>query len=118
MAKNPCDFAANISGYRATVGLPNCLFYQELMEAYPQTKVLLTVRDPESCHESASQTILSGPKAASSYMARLFFGLIENELPGGHEDQHDVDADGHEEEEDADEDAPGGGPGHTQQEHQ
>jgi hypothetical protein len=52
---------------------------------------------PESWYESASQTILGGPKAASSYTARLFFGLVENELPVGHENQHDVDADRHEE---------------------
>jgi len=34
-------------GYQATTDWPACIFYQELMNVYPDAKVLLTVRDPE-----------------------------------------------------------------------
>lgn len=68
-------------GYRATVDFPGCVFYRELMEAYPQAKVLLTVRDPESWYESASQTILGGPKANSGFAGRVFFAVAEKTVP-------------------------------------
>lgn len=44
-------------GYQATVDWPACSFYKELVEAYPEAKVLLSVRDPEKWYESVSDTI-------------------------------------------------------------
>ncbi len=44
-------------GYLATVDWPACTFYRELMEKYPDAKVLLTVRDPEKWYESTNSTI-------------------------------------------------------------
>ena len=38
--------------YDATLDFPTCFFYRELMEAFPEAKVLLTVRDPERWFES------------------------------------------------------------------
>ena len=38
--------------YTATLDFPTCFFYRELMEAFPDAKVLLTVRDPERWFES------------------------------------------------------------------
>ena len=40
------------SDYQATVDFPGCVFWRELTEAYPEAKVLLTVRDPEKWYES------------------------------------------------------------------
>src|SRR3979411_1012948 len=34
-----------MAGYQAAVDWPTCAFYEELMQAYPDAKVLLTVRD-------------------------------------------------------------------------
>jgi hypothetical protein len=36
------------------------MYYRQLMAAYPQAKVVLTVRDPEGWYDSARQTILRG----------------------------------------------------------
>jgi Sulfotransferase domain len=53
----PVDWDRLFAGYRATVDLPGCVFYRELMENYPQAKVILTVRDPERWYDSVRQTI-------------------------------------------------------------
>jgi hypothetical protein len=53
----PVDWDKLFAGYRATVDVPSSLFYRELMEKYPEAKVVLTVRDPERWYESARQTI-------------------------------------------------------------
>lgn len=44
-------------GYQATVDWPAAFFYQELVEAYPDAKVLLSVRDGESWARSMRNTI-------------------------------------------------------------
>lgn len=43
--------------YRATVDWPSCTFYRQLMQRYPQAKVILTVRDPDEWYDSAYETI-------------------------------------------------------------
>jgi hypothetical protein len=51
------DWEEMFTGYRATVDWPGCSFYKELMEAYPNAKVLLNVRAPDKWYESARNTI-------------------------------------------------------------
>ena len=51
------DFKALLAGYRATVDWPACLFYRELLALYPEAKVLLSLRDPESWYDSVHKTI-------------------------------------------------------------
>ncbi|MGI9048168.1 MAG: sulfotransferase family protein [Rubrobacteraceae bacterium] len=46
-----------LGSYRATVDWPGCTFYEEMMGAYPDAKVLLSVRDPERWYESTRNTI-------------------------------------------------------------
>jgi hypothetical protein len=53
----PVDWDRLFAGYRATVDVPSCLFYLELLKKYPEAKVILTVRDPERWYDSAHQTI-------------------------------------------------------------
>lgn len=43
----------------STCDFPHCVFYAELADVYPDAKVVLTRRDPESWYASASQTIFS-----------------------------------------------------------
>jgi hypothetical protein len=49
----PVDWEELFRGYRATVDWPGAAFYEELMERYPDAKVILTVRNPERWYESA-----------------------------------------------------------------
>lgn len=53
----PVDWEELFGGHRASVDWPGCTFYKELMEAYPEAKVLLSVRDPERWYESTKNTI-------------------------------------------------------------
>lgn len=51
------DWDKLFEGYQAIVDWPGCTFYQELMQRYPDAKVLLSVRDPEKWYASALNTI-------------------------------------------------------------
>ena len=53
----PVDWKRLFEGYQATVDWPGCTFYKELMNVYPEAKVLLSTRDPEKWYESCCQTI-------------------------------------------------------------
>ncbi len=53
------DWPAIFEGYRATVDYPGCTFWRELAAYYPDAKILLSVRDPESWFESVRETIFS-----------------------------------------------------------
>lgn len=48
------------AGYRATVDYPGCTFWRELVAAYPNAKVILSTRNPDSWFESVNSTIF-GP---------------------------------------------------------
>jgi hypothetical protein len=51
------DWGSLFNGYQSTVDFPACIFYKELLEVFPNAKVLLSVRDPERWYESTRHTI-------------------------------------------------------------
>ncbi len=53
----PVNWSALYKGFKATVDFPGCLFYQELIRAFPDAKVILTIRDPEAWYDSTFSTI-------------------------------------------------------------
>jgi Sulfotransferase domain len=65
----PVDWEELFSGYQATVDLPGLAFWRELVDAYPDAKVLLSVRDPDQWYDSVERTIL---RAASQRSAPGF----------------------------------------------
>ena len=67
----PVDWDRLFAGNRATVDLPGCVFYRELLEKYPEAKVILTVRDPERWYDSARQTIYFARNAFPRWAAVL-----------------------------------------------
>jgi len=77
----PVDWEVVFSGYEATVDWPGCFFYKELMQAYPDAKVLLSVRDPESWYDSAWSTIARGPRSGATPARSLFFRLAQLAVP-------------------------------------
>jgi hypothetical protein len=58
-------------GYRAAVDWPAAAFYEDLMERYPDAKVILTVRDPDGWYDSARSTIYNVQRIASSPILSL-----------------------------------------------
>jgi hypothetical protein len=82
-------FEQIFDGFSATVDFPACIFWRELMETYPDAKVLLSVRDPERWYRSTQETILSphfvkhmagGPfgKIGSGLIGRFFDGELHD----------------------------------------
>jgi len=52
------DWREVLKDYKAGLDLPINLFYKELMEVFPEAKVLLTVRDPVSWYVSVRDSIV------------------------------------------------------------
>jgi hypothetical protein len=61
----PVDWGELFAGYNAAVDWPACSFYAQLMDVYPEAKVLLTIRDPETWYESVQNTIYPTSKDES-----------------------------------------------------
>lgn len=61
LAGEPVDWEAVFRGFRSTTDVPGCLVYRQLAERYPEAKVILSLRDPESWFASTQATIL-GPR--------------------------------------------------------
>ncbi len=51
------DWDALFADFAASVDWPGCYFWQQLVEHYPDAKVLLTVRDAERWYQSVRDTI-------------------------------------------------------------
>jgi hypothetical protein len=68
------DWDELLAPYRAAVDWPACRFYRELAEHYPEAKVVLTLRDPDTWFESAASTIfprITRPDAPDDELAQL-----------------------------------------------
>ena len=52
------DFARLFADFSATVDFPACIYWRELMQLYPDAKVILSTRDPEKWFQSTQETIL------------------------------------------------------------
>ena len=51
------DWSEVFEGYRAAVDWPPCAFWKDYYHIYPDAKVILTVRDPDSWFDSVMNTI-------------------------------------------------------------
>jgi hypothetical protein len=77
------DWEGFLAGYEVAVDWPACSFYEELMQAFPEAPVILTVRDPAPWYESTRSTIhglrwlTTGP-----FPVRAAFALAGPFVPG------------------------------------
>jgi hypothetical protein len=69
------DWDEIFAGYRATVYWPAAAFWREILDHYPDAKVILTVRDPERWYESARSTIFRTAVIAATPPGRLLLYL-------------------------------------------
>jgi len=51
------NFAKLLADYGSGVDVPFCIFWKEIFEAYPNSKVILTIRDEEKWYKSCYDTI-------------------------------------------------------------
>jgi hypothetical protein len=78
---NQTDYELLFKGYQSAVDYPACAFYQELLDQYPNAKVVLTVRDPEQWYESVKKTIYSAsPKSAAEIIRIIFLSLTNRHV--------------------------------------
>ncbi|MEV5829377.1 sulfotransferase family protein [Spirillospora sp. NPDC052242] len=57
----PVDWDRVLDGYASAQDWPSSGFWRELADAYPEAKVVLTVRDPRRWHASFSNLMTNGP---------------------------------------------------------
>lgn len=76
----PVDWEEVFEGYRSTVDWPSATFYRELAEAYPDAKVILTVRDPDAWFRSTQETIFGPliPKDETNPHSRMVMKVIDD----------------------------------------
>ena len=67
----PADWRGLMQGFQATVDFPACVYYRELMDAFPEAKVIHTVRDPERWYQSARETIYEFSGTSPRWLRRL-----------------------------------------------
>ena len=77
----PIDWPKLFQSYQAAVDWPSCNFWREQMQAFPDAKVILTLRDSESWYESVMKTIWQVSKdrkvkAVSEASSLMVFELI------------------------------------------
>ena len=83
------DWNAVFAGYRSAIDWPSAYYWRQLASAFPEAKVLLTIRSPESWYKSFSSTILQGIGADTSPDS---FGhlIIRNTIFDGRPEDRDL----------------------------
>ncbi|MEZ5985909.1 MAG: sulfotransferase [Hyphomonas sp.] len=73
------DFDAIYDGYAAAVDWPTAAFWKEVADYFPEAKIILSTRSPESWYDSISQTILASLWAPDTWppQAVAWFRMVE-----------------------------------------
>src|ERR671920_972599 len=72
------DWEEFLAGYEVAVDWPACSFYEELMQAFSEAPVILTVRDPAEWYESTRSTIHELRRLTTGPLPlRMAFALVE-----------------------------------------
>ena len=81
------DWDSLFAGYQATVDWPSCNLWREQLDHFPDAKVILSLRSPESWYESVMTTIYATSKAgvqsenpSARYGSAWAFDLIWNPI--------------------------------------
>lgn len=82
------DWDALFDGYSAMVDHPGCAYWRQLMDHYPDAKVLHTVRDPDKWFDSTQATIFNPdrPPPPEGTPMRVFMDQVHAGYGG---DMHD-----------------------------
>ena len=70
------DWNSLFENYQSAVDFPSSMYYKELADFYPDSKIILTIRDPEKWYKSAYSTIFSfdpGPKIKLKMLFSMLF---------------------------------------------
>lgn len=70
------DWPEIYRGFRSTLDWPGVAYWRELVAAFPEAKVILTVRDPQRWYESAFNTVFRFPMRRHNHMERLLYAFL------------------------------------------
>jgi hypothetical protein len=79
------NWEAIFDGFKSTTDYPACTYWRELADFYPDAKVILTVRDPDTWFDSVSETIFSEKiqgSLAGTPIEAMMNGVIFDEFDG------------------------------------
>lgn len=65
------DWVKIFDGYQASVDFPSASYYKELLAAFPDAKVVHTVRDADRWYKSASETIYAMGQASPAWAQKF-----------------------------------------------
>lgn len=74
--KGKTDFEALFKGFQATVDNPMSLYYRELLEQYPDAKVILTIREENAWYDSVFNTLYRVTPKGPKDIFRMIKGTI------------------------------------------
>ena len=80
------DWEAIFEGFQSCTDAPGCSFWRELADYYPDSKVLLSVRDPEEWFASTQATVFSDEMLGRQFDSPMqdFFGKVVTREFSGH----------------------------------
>jgi len=83
------DWEAIFAGYQSMVDYPGARFWRELIDYYPQAKVIHSLRDPDRWFESTQATIFAPGSGAADPQGpmREFFGMVRSGIDGPLDDR-------------------------------
>lgn len=84
------DWPGTFSGYQAAVDWPASAFWRELVDFYPEAKVVLTVRDPDRWYDSIDKTLYAQYlqlREQNTLFARMVQPMIWDGIFGGRFDR-------------------------------
>jgi len=70
------DWPTFLQGWGSTVDFPSSVYYRDLVTAFPQAKVILTVRDAASWYTSMSQTIVPAMTDFPNHAVARFLPIV------------------------------------------
>jgi len=81
----PADWATLFQGFKSAVDFPASIFYKELLAAYPEAKVIHTVRDPARWYDSTYETIYNASALFPLWLRKIiptisYFSKMERRL--------------------------------------
>lgn len=84
------DWPAVFDGYTSAIDGPCAIYYRQIMEAFPEAKIILTVRDADDWYRSTYDTLYQFAQAAGpSRLSRVVNTMIWDGLFGGRFDDRE-----------------------------
>lgn len=72
----PPDWDHIYSGYSAAIDWPTAYYWREVTDHFPDAKVILTTRSPESWYDSFSRTILPAMRSSPAPKTRFTYHML------------------------------------------